>query len=225
MTFYRDRIYPRLVRALGNPEPIRRIRETVVKRAQGTVLEIGVGPGVNFVHYDPTRTTKIFALEPNPGMRRLAQQERLRTPIDVTFLDLPGESIPLENSAVDTVLSTFTMCTIPGVSAAVKEMRPRAGPWDSTLAAADGAHHPLALRGLPCHARYSLDHRRRRLPDRRRREGIPGTVPQIVDLHLVGLGPPRRVILRPLPHPRRKLRRSALMVSASVEGMPCGKPL
>ena len=68
MTFYRDRIYPRLVRALGNPEPIRRIRETVVKRAQGTVLEIGVGPGVNFVHYDPTRTTKIFALEPNPGM-------------------------------------------------------------------------------------------------------------------------------------------------------------
>ena len=123
MTFYRDRIYPRLVRALGNPEPIRRIRETVVKRAQGTVLEIGVGPGVNFVHYDPTRTTKIFALEPNPGMRRLAQQERLRTPIDVTFLDLPGESIPLENSAVDTVLSTFTMCTIPGVSAAVKEMR------------------------------------------------------------------------------------------------------
>jgi methyltransferase family protein len=79
MTFYRDRIYPRVVKALGNPE-----------------------------------ATKIFALEPNPGMRRLAQRERARTPIDVTFLDLPGESLPLENSAVDTVLSPFTMCTIPG---------------------------------------------------------------------------------------------------------------
>src|SRR4029079_8226221 len=88
MTFYRDRIYPRLVTALGNPEPIRRIRETVVKRAQGTVLEIGVGPGVNFAHYDPTRTTKIFALEPNPGMRRLPPPERVWAPLHVTLLEL-----------------------------------------------------------------------------------------------------------------------------------------
>lgn len=123
MPFYRDRVYPRLVKALGDPEPIRRIRQTIVKRARGTVLEIGVGPGVNFVHYDPARTTKILALEPNPGMRRLAQRERARTPIDVAFLDLPGERIPLGDSAVDTVLSTFTLCTIPAVGEAIDEVR------------------------------------------------------------------------------------------------------
>jgi SAM-dependent methyltransferase len=123
MPFYRDRIYPRLVRALGDPEPIRRIRQRIVRRAQGTVLEIGVGPGVNFVHYDPARATRILALEPNPGMLRLAQRERSRTPIDVAFLDLSGERIPLEEGAVDTVLSTFTLCTIPRVTEAIREMR------------------------------------------------------------------------------------------------------
>lgn len=123
MTFYRDRIYPRLVKALGDPEPIRNLRQQIVKQAQGTVLEVGVGPGVNFAHYDPARATKILALEPNPGMLRLAREERNRTSIDVEFLDLPGERLPLGDAAVDTVLSTFTMCTIPAVGAAIREMR------------------------------------------------------------------------------------------------------
>jgi SAM-dependent methyltransferase len=123
MTFYRDRIYPRLVKGLGDPQPIRRLRQQMVRQAQGTVLEVGVGPGVNFAHYDPARATKILALEPNPGMVRLARKERHRTPIDVEFLDLPGERLPLGDATVDTVLSTFTMCSIPGVSAAIREMR------------------------------------------------------------------------------------------------------
>src|SRR6266487_3064676 len=67
MPFYRDRIYPHLVRKLGDPPPIREIRGRVVPLAEGKVLEIGVGPGVNFVHYDPARVTKVYALEPNAG--------------------------------------------------------------------------------------------------------------------------------------------------------------
>ncbi len=102
MPFYRDHIYPPLVNALGNPEPIRKVRERIIPLAQGRVLEIGVGSGVNFVHYDPARVNKVYALEPNPGMIRLAQQERRRTKLDVEFLDLPGERIPLEDSTVDT---------------------------------------------------------------------------------------------------------------------------
>ena len=73
MPFYRDHIYPHLVRRLGDPPPIREIRERIVALAEGRVLEIGVGPGVNFVHYDPARVTKVYALEPNPGMIRLAR--------------------------------------------------------------------------------------------------------------------------------------------------------
>jgi ubiquinone/menaquinone biosynthesis C-methylase UbiE len=115
MSFYRDEIYPLVVRALGDPKPIRDIRRRIIRLAEGRVLEIGVGPGVNFVHYDPARVSKVFALEPNAGMRRLAERERLRTELDVEFLDLPGERIPLPDRSVDTVVSTFTLCTIPGV--------------------------------------------------------------------------------------------------------------
>jgi ubiquinone/menaquinone biosynthesis C-methylase UbiE len=117
---YRDHIYPQLVRMLSNPKPIRDIRQQIIPLARGTVLEIGVGPGVNFVYYDPARVQKVYALEPNPGMLRLAEQQRRRTTLDVAFLDLPGERIPLADSIVDTVVSTFTLCTIPGVVKAIR---------------------------------------------------------------------------------------------------------
>jgi ubiquinone/menaquinone biosynthesis C-methylase UbiE len=120
MPFYRECVYPHLVSLLGNPKPIREIRQRIIPLAQGTVLEIGVGPGVNFVHYDPKKVIKLFALEPNPGMVRLAQRQRRRTKLDVEFLGLPGERIPLGDGAVDTVVSTFTFCTIPGVAEAIR---------------------------------------------------------------------------------------------------------
>ena len=120
MPFYRDRVYPRLVKLLGNPKPIREIRKRIVPLASGTVLEIGVGPGANFEHYDPTKVSKLYALEPNKGMVRLAEKLRRQTKLDVEFLDLPGEHVPLENGTVDTVVSTFTLCTIPGVVEAIR---------------------------------------------------------------------------------------------------------
>ena len=124
MLLYRDYVYPRLVKMLGDPEPIRAVRRRIVPRAQGQVLEIGVGPGVNFVHYDPARVSKVYALEPNPGMVRLAERERQRhgSGLQVEFLALPGERIPLPDNAVDTVVSTFTLCTIPGVGEALREV-------------------------------------------------------------------------------------------------------
>lgn len=105
---------------LGNPKPVRNIRQRLIPLAKGRVLEIGVGPGVNFVHYDPARVSKVYALEPNPGMIRHAEQQRRRTELDVEFLDLPGERIPLADGSVDTVVSTFTLCTIPGVAEAIR---------------------------------------------------------------------------------------------------------
>jgi len=119
MPFYRDHIYPRLVSALGDPKPIQDVRQRMIPLAQGEVLEIGVGPGVNFVLYDPKKVSKVYALEPNPGMIRLAEQHR-RTELNVEFLDLPGERIPLGDGSVDTVVSTFTLCTIPGVADAIR---------------------------------------------------------------------------------------------------------
>src|SRR6266496_4403679 len=120
MPFYRDHVYPHLVRILGNQKPVQKIRQQLVPLAQGKVLEIGVGPGVNFLHYDPTKVSKVYALEPNPGMIPRAEQQGRRTQLDIEFLDLPGERIPLADASVDTVVSTFTLCTIPGIVEAIR---------------------------------------------------------------------------------------------------------
>ena len=120
MPFFRDRVYPHLVSMLGDPKPIREVRQRIVPWAQGRVLEVGVGSGANFVHYDPGKVSKLYALEPNPGMIRLADRQRRKTALDVEFLDLPGERIPLADGTVDTVVSTFTLCTIPGVMEAIR---------------------------------------------------------------------------------------------------------
>jgi SAM-dependent methyltransferase len=120
MSFYKEHIYPHLVDALGNPKPIADIRKRIVPMAQGDVLEIGVGPGVNFSLYDSAKVTKLYALEPNPGMLRRADEQHRRTNLRVEFIDLPGEHLPLPDASVDTVVSTFTLCTIPAVMDAIR---------------------------------------------------------------------------------------------------------
>lgn len=120
MSFYRERVYPQLVARLGDPPPIRSRRGQLLSQASGDVLEIGVGPGVNFAHYDPGKVRKLYALEPNPGMVRLADEQRRHTTLSVEFLGLPGEHILLPDACIDTVVSTFTLCTIPGVREAIR---------------------------------------------------------------------------------------------------------
>ena len=119
MPFYRDTIYPHLVNLLGDPPPIKKIRQQIIPLAKGNVLEIGVGSGANFIHYDPTKVGKLYALEPNLGMIRLAEKQQRRTKLNIEYLDLPGERIPLEDETVDTVVSTFTLCTIPDIPTAI----------------------------------------------------------------------------------------------------------
>ena len=120
MSFYKDYIYPYLVDSLGDPSPIQKIRQQIIPLAQGNVLEIGVGSGANFPHYEPTRVTKLYALEPNVGMVRLAERRAHRTKLNIEFIDLPGERIPLDDGTMDTVVSTFTLCTIAGINDAIQ---------------------------------------------------------------------------------------------------------
>jgi SAM-dependent methyltransferase len=120
MSFYRDHIYPRLVDILGDPPPIQKVRQQIISLAEGNVLEIGVGSGANFMHYDAARVSKLYALEPNPGMIRLAEKQQRKTKLNIEFIDLPGERIPLDDNTIDTVVSTFTLCTIPGIAEAIQ---------------------------------------------------------------------------------------------------------
>jgi len=79
---YRDRIYPAIVNRLANPKPIQALRQQIIPLARGTVLEVGVGSGVNIPHYDPANVKRLYALEPNPGMLRRAEAQRRRTRLD-----------------------------------------------------------------------------------------------------------------------------------------------
>src|SRR5512134_2207014 len=122
MRFYKEYVYPYLVDRLGDPPPIQKIRQQLIPQAAGTVLEIGAGSGANFSHYDPAKVTRLYALEPNPGMLRLAERQRRNTKLHIEYLDLPGERVPLQDRTMDTVVTTFTLCTIPGVVDAIREI-------------------------------------------------------------------------------------------------------
>ena len=120
MHFYKDFVYPYLVDKLGDPPPIQEIRKQIIPLAEGKVLEIGAGSGANFPHYNPAKVSRLYALEPNVRMIRLAQKHQSRTRLIIEYLDLPGERIPLEDETVDTVVSTFTLCTISGIVEAIR---------------------------------------------------------------------------------------------------------
>lgn len=123
MGFYGDHIEPRMVDFACGLKPILKERSKIVHAAEGRVLEIGFGSGRNAPYYDRSKITHLFALEPSGPMRRLAGKRVADFPFAFEWLDLPGEEIPLDAESVDTVLVTFSLCTIPGVADALAGMR------------------------------------------------------------------------------------------------------
>ncbi|MCB1841336.1 MAG: class I SAM-dependent methyltransferase [Halioglobus sp.] len=122
MSFYEDRILPTCINAACGNKAISRERKKIVPLARGQVLEVGMGSGLNLPFYSPDQVEWVWGLEPSAGMRRKAQKNLEQSAVEVRWLDLPGEAIPLEDQSVDTVLLTFTLCTIPDWQAALKQM-------------------------------------------------------------------------------------------------------
>lgn len=91
--------------------------------AEGRVLEIGMGAALNLPYYDPDKVEFVWGLEPSEGMRRTAMKNLRRAPIDVKWIASPASEIPLDDGAADTILLTFTVCTIPDWRGALLEMR------------------------------------------------------------------------------------------------------
>jgi len=123
MSFYEDRILPHLIDLACSSKPTRKQREKIVPLATGDVLEIGFGSGLNLPFYDTRKVRKIWGLEPSEGMRRKARPMVENSALDVEFIDLQGESIPLGAGSVDTLLVTYSLCTIPDAVAALVSMR------------------------------------------------------------------------------------------------------
>ncbi len=104
-------------------KPIQKQRQKIVPLAEGRVLEIGFGSGLNVPFYDPGKVAKIWALEPSEGMRAKAKPQVDASSLDIEFIDLPGEQIPLEADSADTVLVTYSLCTIPDALLALEGIR------------------------------------------------------------------------------------------------------
>jgi ubiquinone/menaquinone biosynthesis C-methylase UbiE len=122
MGFYDTHILPRFINCACGTKPIMKQREKVVPRASGTVLEIGVGTGLNLPYYDAARVERLIGLDPSEKSWELAGKRAAHVEFDVEFIGLPGEQIPLEDGSVDTVLVTFSLCTIPDPVAALHGM-------------------------------------------------------------------------------------------------------
>ncbi len=97
-------------------------RRKVVPSASGLVLEIGIGSGLNLHHYDARRVTKVFGFDPSTEMRKIAIEAARVVPFDVEFLDFSEQGIPLDDHSVDTILITYTLCTIPDPQRALRQM-------------------------------------------------------------------------------------------------------
>lgn len=123
MGFYDRYVLPRLIGAACSQGDIWRRRKLVVPQARGRVLELGFGTGLNLSVYDPTKVEKLYALEPSEGMLKRAREAAETSPVPIEVLPETAEKLSLGPDSVDTVVSTFCMCTIPDVASALAGAR------------------------------------------------------------------------------------------------------
>lgn len=123
MKIYENHVLPHLIHFLCSAEPVQKQREKVIPLAEGRVLEVGMGSGLNLPFYNRDKVEFIWGLEPSEGMRKKAQKNLQASNIRVDWLDLPGEAIPLDDNSADTVVLVYTLCTIPDWSGALEQMR------------------------------------------------------------------------------------------------------
>jgi len=123
MSFYDNHILPHVIDLACGSKPVLKQREKIVPQAEGRILEIGMGSGINIPFYDPAKVEKVWGLEPSEGMREKARPRVEAAPFELEWLGLPGEEIPLDNDSADTIVLTYTLCTIPDWRAAVEQMR------------------------------------------------------------------------------------------------------
>lgn len=122
MGLYNRYVLPRLLDYAMKDRPIMRQRAKVVPLAHGRVLEIGIGTGLNLSFYDKSKVGKVIGLDPSPEMNVTARRRAEEAGLDVDWLMLSSERIPLPDNSVDSIVITYTMCSIPDVNLALREM-------------------------------------------------------------------------------------------------------
>jgi len=122
MSFYEDHILPRVLNFAMGSKAVAVERQKCLREVSGHVLEIGFGSGHNLPYYND-RVRKVIALDPSRVSAKLAQKRIQRAAFPVEYLALKGEEIPADSGSFDSVVSTFTLCTIPDVDTALRQIR------------------------------------------------------------------------------------------------------
>ena len=121
MSWYRTHVVPRIVNVCCGMTPAE-TRARVCSGLTGDVVEIGFGSGLNVPHY-PASVTRVLAVEPSDTGYKIGGKRLGSSSVPVERIGLDGERLPLADHSVDSALSTWTMCTIPDVDAALRELR------------------------------------------------------------------------------------------------------
>jgi len=122
MGFYEGHVLPYLLNVFMNTKGMRDERQRGLADVKGRVLEIGFGTGLNLPHYPPA-VTKVVGVDPSTTSAKIARKRIAAAPFPVDFVALSAERLPVPDESFETVLSTFTLCTIPDVEGALREVR------------------------------------------------------------------------------------------------------
>jgi SAM-dependent methyltransferase len=122
MGFYETRILPHIVNLAMNTAAVKEERRRCLAGVTGRVLEVGFGTGLNLPHY-PAAVTKVVGVDPSEASAKLAQKRIGASPFPVEIVGLSAEKIPVPDASFESIVSTFTLCTIPDVTSALLEMR------------------------------------------------------------------------------------------------------
>ena len=122
MGFYDKYVLPKVLNCTCGSKPIQYQRRKVVPLAKGVVLDVGIGSGLNIPFYDMSKIDKVLGLDPSEELNNIAKDVAEENEVNIDFMLCGAEDIPLPDNHVDTLLITYTMCTIPEVAEANREM-------------------------------------------------------------------------------------------------------
>jgi len=121
MGLYTKYILPRATHFLCSHDLITQQRQKVVPQARGRVLEIGIGSGLNLPFYDPEKVQHVWGLDTSAEIWHLAGTQKI--PFEVEFLQASAEEIPLDGGIADSIVVTYTLCSVPETLESLREMR------------------------------------------------------------------------------------------------------
>lgn len=122
-SFYQRHILPRFLSCACSAPPIMKQRAKIVPLASGRVLELGIGMGLNLAHYDADKVETVVGVDPAPELRALAEAAPRDPRLAVSVTEGAAEALPLEAGEFDTIVCTFTLCSVHAPQAALSEAR------------------------------------------------------------------------------------------------------